>query len=398
MKEITMADTSDVLIDLEESELDQPINNPITDAEIEAAYANISFRVVYQTHNYFLPQLKDLIENREILNLRPEYQRRLRWTNKQKSLLIESLFLNIPIPPIFLYESDLARYEVMDGQQRLNAIHSYLLNDFNLVGVDKLGFLNGKRYNQLPPKLKRALDRAGISAIVLLQETRSDKNDPYLVRRYVFERLNTGGQKLNPQEMRNSIYRGKFNDLIVELARNPDFCEIFSIPKYTETDENEYYENPERQKNTLYKTMADCQVVLRFFALSRDEFITGSMRNILDKEMDRNKGMSDSQTAENRALFEDLISKSRTIFGDRPFDLEGDDGRARISVALFDALMGALVRRRTIIPALIAKSGAVQNRIELLKKTRRELLTGQANTAQAIKDRIQAVIEVLDAT
>lgn len=178
--DLNVAELSDESLEaLDESDSDdESATLPKTDAEIESAYANISFRVIYQSHNYLLPQIRDLVDKGDILNLRPEYQRRLRWTTKQKSLLIESLFLNIPIPPVFLFESDLARYEVMDGQQRLNAIDSYLKNDFALSNLDKLSFLNGKRYLRLPPRLMRALDRASISAIVLLQETQSDKRDP----------------------------------------------------------------------------------------------------------------------------------------------------------------------------------------------------------------------------
>ncbi len=84
-------------IDAERIEVQQP---PKTDNEIEEAYRDLSFRVIYQSNNFFLPQIKDLINNREVINLRPEYQRRLRWSRKKKSLLIESLLLNIPIPPI----------------------------------------------------------------------------------------------------------------------------------------------------------------------------------------------------------------------------------------------------------------------------------------------------------
>lgn len=393
MNEITKA----TMIELDELDLEELLAvMPKTDAEIEEAYGNISFRVIYQSHNYLLPQLQDLIDKGEVLNLRPEYQRRLRWGNKQKSLLIESLFLNIPVPPIFLYESEAARYEVMDGQQRLNAIHSYLSNDFALVGLEKLSFLNGRRYNRLPPKLKRALDRASMSAIVLLQETKADKDDPYLVRRYVFERLNTGGQKLNRQEMRNSIYRGEFNNLIVDLARNSDFCECFAIPKYTETDESEYYENPERQKNTLYKTMGDCQIILRFFALSDDEYIVGSMNSILNKAMLRNKDVGPERIAQLKADFEAVIQKARVIFGNMPFMIQVEEGRERVSVALYDALMVALYRCRDKIAALEPHAATIRASVEELKQNQRELLTGQANTAQAVKDRIAAIVQVLD--
>lgn len=388
----------DDLLESDEEEV-ETAKPPKTDNEIENAYNNLSFRVIYQSNNFFLPQIHDLIKGKEVLNLRPEYQRRLRWPNKKKSKLIESLLLNIPIPPIFLYEGDLARYEVMDGQQRLNAIHEYLENDYPLIGLEELSFLNGKRYNELSPKLKRGLDRASISAIVLLKETKSAQSDPFKVRRYVFERLNTGGESLNPQEIRNSIFRGKFNDLIIKLARNDVFCRVFGIPPYTETDESEYYENPERQANTTYRTMNDCQIILRFFALLDDANIKGAMRTILDNCMKRNRDTSPEQLSEFEDVFNTVINACDKIFEGHPFCLHPDEkGKQRISIALFDACMVAIYRRKNNIDHYIANGLQIQTKVNLMLTTNLELLTGKANTAQSIKDRIRAIGNILDAT
>jgi hypothetical protein len=159
--------TEETLNELADAEVGEELaGRRLSDNEIEQAYSDASFRVIYQSNNYFLPQIRDLINEQEVINVRPEYQRRLRWSRKQKSLLIESLLLNIPVPPVFLYESDLARYEVMDGQQRLNAVHEYLENEFALIGLEKLTYLIGLPYKKLPPKLRRGLDRASLSAIV----------------------------------------------------------------------------------------------------------------------------------------------------------------------------------------------------------------------------------------
>jgi hypothetical protein len=126
-------------------------------ADPDEFFAKNAFRIIFQTNNFFLPQLKDLIDKGVVLNLRPEYQRRLRWTTVQKSKLIESLLLNIPVPPIFLYESDAARYEVMDGQQRLNAVKEFMAGDFALTSLPVLTPLNGLRYSKCPPRIKRTL-------------------------------------------------------------------------------------------------------------------------------------------------------------------------------------------------------------------------------------------------
>ncbi len=381
----------------EDEEVEDRQEPPHTDQTIEDAYANNVFRVIYQTNNFFLPQIQSLINGREVLNLRPEYQRRLRWSPKKKSLLIESLLLNIPIPPVYFFENDLARYEVMDGQQRLNAIHEFFENDFALVGMDKMSFLNGRRYNKLPPKVRRGLERSSVSAIVLLQETRSDQDDPYLVRRYVFERLNTGGEKLNPQELRNSIYKGPFNDLIVNLARNPSFCKLFGIPVYSAVDSNEYYENEARQRNTLYRTMGDCQLVLRSFALLDEDRISGSMRSILDRCMQENLNMSEIEIEAKKNAFEAVIEACETIFGAHAFRLLPDrSGRRRVSAALYDAISVSLMRRINDLAMFVSKRSEIQARIETLLQHKPDLMTGQANTSQAIKDRLAEIGAILD--
>ncbi len=389
---------AETIRELEESENDSAVESPkvLTPADIEGAYSSLSFRVVYQSNNFLLPQLRDLINGKEILNLRPEYQRRLRWSRKQKSLLIESLLLNIPIPPIFLYESDLARYEVMDGQQRLNAVHEFLENTFALTGLEKLSFISRLRYKQLPPKLQRGLDRASISAIVLLQETRGDESDPYLVRRYVFERLNTGGKALNAQEIRNSIFRGPFNALVVKLARHASFCRAFDIPEYTETDESEYYENPARQRNRLYRNMGDCLIVARFFALLEDDNIRGSMQRIIESCYERNERASEEVLRGYEAAFKAVLDAAEKIFEGKPFLLPPDEKEnRRVSVALYDAITVALYRNIDRLERFVAGANIIREKLAALLSAKLELLTGRANTAQSIKDRIAAIEKIL---
>jgi hypothetical protein len=128
-----------------EEEADFEIISFKTVDEIERSIVDSPFRAIYQTNNFLLPQLKDVIDETKTVNLRPEYQRRSRWSQKQKSLLIESFLLNIPIPPVFLFEGELARYEVMDGQQRLLAIRDFFTNQFQLSSLTVLA--TSKRIN-----------------------------------------------------------------------------------------------------------------------------------------------------------------------------------------------------------------------------------------------------------
>ncbi len=397
------ATESDIPELLEDGELIEGIEELIrektmSDAEIEEFYATKTFRVVHQNNNFFIPQIKDLIDGKEILNIRPEYQRRLRWTNTQKSQLIESLLLNIPVPPIFLYESEMARYEVMDGQQRLNAIREFLSNEFKLIGLTQLRPLNGKSYSKFPPRIKRGLERSSLAAIVLLFETDQPAQDKMLVRRYVFERLNTGGRKLNHQEIRNAIFGGAFNDLIVALARDDTFTSVWEIPKYTSTDDAEYYENPARQKNTLYKTMADCQIVLRYFALLDRKYIRGSMRSILDSCMQRHLKTADSEAAALGDRFRGRLDLAFKIFDGKPFRIGTDTRRGyRLSVGLYDAVMIALDRLWLQRERLIKKKDGIQRAVTdvLEDADSRELIVGSANTAHAIASKIDLMESLL---
>ncbi len=374
-----------------------------TKADPDEFFSKNAFRVVYQTNNFFLPQLRDLVTKGEILNIRPEYQRRLRWSNPQKSRLIESLLLNVPVPPVFLYETEEARYEVMDGQQRLNAIKEFLDGDFALSGLQVLAPLNGLRYTRCPPRVKRALDRATLSAIVLLLESDSENSSASEfsvsdIRRFIFDRLNTGGVKLNAQELRNAIYPGRFNKALVDLARHPLFTEIFSIPPYTEAEPSDYYENPARQRNTLYATMGDCQLVLRYFALRDVSNIRGSMKSMLDRAMESRMDIAQDQADNLQKEYIERLQLAYDIFGPKPFLLPPDEkGRERLSAALYDATLVALNRLWRHRDDLLAERDGIRARLqkEYENEESAPVLTGQGNTAQAVKDRINLLVRII---
>jgi len=258
----------------------------ITPAQIERMYDEGENRVTQERNDFLSPQVRDFVREKKWLNLRPEYQRRLVWDLEKKSRFIESLLMNIPVPPVFLYETDLNRYEVMDGQQRLNTILEFYDNNLALKGLDTWSVLNGRTYSKCPPRIQRGLDRRRISANVLLAENIRDTKHADFIRRTVFERLNTGGQQLNHQELRNSLYSGPLNELLLELAGNRLFDEIWGIPPYEDHyRKEEGYISAELADNKLFRRMKDCEIVLRFFAFRNVEAIKGSVRSILDNFM-----------------------------------------------------------------------------------------------------------------
>ena len=393
-----MTDTVEFVED--EKPTDDPQHSD--DADADELLTQTEFRVVYQTNNFFLPQVRDIIESGEAINLRPEYQRRLRWNNLQKSSLIESLLLNIPVPPVFFYESDAARYEVMDGQQRLSAIHGFFSGDYSLSGLRVLSPLNGLRYTKCPPKVKRTLDRASISAIVLLMESKSQRsgNGPAAlsdIRRLVCDRLNTGGRRLNAQEIRNALNPGPLNRTLIEISRFSTFTEVFGIPPYTEEDEGDnLYENPTRQKNILYSSMRDCELVLRYFALRDQRNIRGSMRSMLDRAMETQLAEEEANAAADdyRQRFDFLYR----LFGSKPFVIASKaDRRNKVSFALYDASMVAIDRLWDKKTDILKKRRDVSKRLkDALKDWEKyELIVGRRNTADAVKGRIQLLETIL---
>lgn len=321
---------------------------------------------------------------------------------KQKSLLIESFLLNIPVPPIFLFEGDFARYEVMDGQQRLLAIREFFSNQFKLSSLSVLAPLNGRNYANLPSRTKRTLDRASLSAIVLLKESRAairDANSSRVLelKKFVFERLNTGGKPLNPQEIRNAVYSGVFNDLIIDIARNDLFSDIWGIPRYDEAYAGDSYESPERKKNNLYRTMGDCQIVLRFFALRQEEYIKGSMRSILDKCMERNLGM-DQRTS--KLMYNEYVEKLKFVndlFDGKPFRL--DSSESRPSESMYDAVMVAVDRMWPEKDRLLERKGDVLALYWAALDTQEKIeqFSGRANTSEDVKNRINKMASLLQA-
>lgn len=370
--------------------------------EIERSIVETPFRAIYQTNNFLLPQVKDIVDEDRTVNLRPEYQRRSRWTLKQKSLLIESFLLNIPVPPIFLFENEFARYEVMDGQQRLLAIKEFFSGNYKLSSLSVLAPLNGRTYSQLPVRTRRTLERASLSAIVLLKESRSSLREASTqrileLRKFVFERLNTGGKRLNAQEIRNAIFAGPFNEVIVALTRQALFARIWGIPAYSVDFDEKDYESTERKSNNLYRTMGDCEIALRFFALRKTSLIKGSMRSILDRCMEANLQMSDAEAGKAFSDYEERLALADELFDHRPFRLSKADRPP--SVSMYDAVMVALDRLWKVRGRIIERKAEVQAAYWAALDTpeKIEQFTGRANTAGDVRTRIATMEKIISA-
>lgn len=180
------------------------------------------------------------------IEIAPSYQRQFRWDNERQSRLIESLLLGIPVPPLFMAtnvdEGEGTSWEVVDGLQRLLSVTNFLGDNetraaarlsgepLRLEGLDILAALEGMGAKDLPGDLRSGLEDRPMKVIVL-----NDKSD-LQVRFDLFERLNTGGVKLTPHEVREAVFAGPFIDLITELALSPAFRTVVRLPRPRELD------------------------------------------------------------------------------------------------------------------------------------------------------------------
>ena len=317
-----------------------------SDLDINAKYEQGYSRVVTETGSYKVSLIKDVFKQGNY-NLRPDYQRRITWNTKKRSKLIESLIVNIPIPPIFLYEYDFDKYEVMDGLQRLTAIIDFYNNEYRLTGLEEWEELNGKNYNNLPEKVKEGIDRRQIQVVTLLKES-STSVQADKIRRLVFERLNTGGVTLLPQEIRNAVYNGRGNDMCVKLSGNIVFKTLWDIPKNNEIDESDYDlqdqidDDSLRKKldrNSLFKRMYDVELVLRFFAMRYVEDFDYALADVLDDTLISLNNYSDDQLNILSTLFINTLKKANALFGEYAFRIYNGEKWSSPSRTVYDPLM-----------------------------------------------------------
>lgn len=390
------------ILDYEEAaEKPRPIPDSLpagaSDREIEEFYSSSRFKIVQDRVDYLVIHIKDLIENLRWLNTRPEYQRRLRWSDNKKSALVESIIMNVPVPPVFLFESELSRYEVMDGQQRISALVDFINNEYALSGLEVWTGLNNKRFSDLPPTLKRALQRSKVSGVILSPESSGTVDSPRL-RKEVFDRLNTGGERLNAQELRNAVYGGRFNELLIALSGVREFTDFWDIPPWSDNMDRDGNPNEKLKSNGLYRKMEDVEIVLRFFAFLDDKQISGAVKLILDRTMESYLQISDQDLTSMRELFVSTLSKASELLGGDAFKLYNKAGMRTIkSKPLFDATMVALARGKSTWERL-REPAAARNSVEALLKPDSEsyeTVVGRANTANAIKRRIAVLSKAL---
>ncbi|SNY87915.1 Protein of unknown function DUF262 [Nocardia amikacinitolerans] len=274
------------------------------------------------TRQFALRNVLDMIDD-EDLELAPDFQRNRVWKPRQKSRLIESLLLQIPLPAFYFAEDEAGLLRVVDGLQRLSTIHdfvrklSFALDDLEYLDED------GKKFDSLTPPLRRRLLNTQIVVHVI------DPSTPNDVKYNIFKRINTGGEPLNAMEIRHCMSRDRSRKLLKLCASNPSF---HAATGGVLRD---------------HVRMNDREAVLRFIAFRRltdigDYDRYGSLENLLDRtvELIDTKGeVSDAQVGEWFEEFVRAMDNARLVFGPHAFRKwpRSSDRLSPINRALFES-------------------------------------------------------------
>lgn len=387
---------------------DTPIDPP-TEESLTERYVRGEIRIVTEQGRTQLPEVPTILDSGRYL-LQPEYQRRRRWTREKQSRLIESFLMNVPIPPIFLYEYEYAKYEVMDGLQRLNALNSFYKDEFELTGMEYWRELEGMTYSALPAALRQGIDRRYLSSIVLLYETARDDEQAERLKELVFERINTGGVSLSYQESRNAVSQGPLNERVIRLARTPSFCRAWGIPPPDDEELSSGKIREEVMQDNRFQSMEDAEMVLRFFAHRQRTNVSAlrNMRTFLDTYWKKaNAEYSEELVDKLGAIFVETVDLAYDVLGERVFFLRRSRPPSRThsggplwvprpTLLAYDVVMAAFSRHLENSDKLKEKRDEVQRRISILYDEHAADFDGRRTDPQDVALRDQLITDMLE--
>ncbi len=259
------------------------------------------------------------------LDLKPYFQRRQVWDRVRQSRLVESVLLEVPLPVFYLAETQEGTEEVIDGQQRLTALFSYLDAEYELKGLKQLSKFNGFSFKRLDKNTQRQIRNYSLRTVTFKKESDDE------LRFEIFERLNTGAIPLNEQELRNCIYRGPYNELLIELSSDLDYMQLMGL-------------------NSPEKRMRDVEYVLRFAAFYHATYLKykPSMAQFLNADMKQYRNIQEEDKYKLRHAFKNSVTLIRSLLDEHAFkrfyrgDSKSPDGRwerKKFNASLYDVLM-----------------------------------------------------------
>lgn len=321
------------------------------------------------------PYISTLIENWKDKSLQiPEFQRGFVWELPMACRFIESLLLDLPIPSLFFYRDKQCVDFIVDGQQRLKKIFYFVgaitENDvpkkehkfinFRLSGLPVQSPWYNKSFKDFDDADKRRLTKRSLDTTIIILNDDNGLKGVY----HIFERLNTGGSKLEAQEIRNCVFSGKFNNLLLSLNENKKWQELITLDK-------------------KQGRLKDVECILRFFALYDDLLSYKSpMKDFLSDYMRKKLTISDEELQFKRELFNTTIDAVYKYLGGHPFHIAGP-----INTSVCDSIMIGFAKNLNNIPNDVSK------RYNKLKdnSTYRTYVGNSSNSNSNVYKRIQMV-------
>lgn len=294
--------------DIEPDNEEQSEIKPYDPSDIDISLKNLS-----------LSLLVDRLEMNEI-DLMPDFQRKAGlWSNEQKSRLIESLILRIPLPAFYFDGSYNDKWIVIDGLQRLTAIKEFFVDGtLALCGMEFLEDLNGAHYEELPRVYKRRMNETQVITYII------NPGAPVNLKYNIFKRINTGGLSLEPQEIRHALYQGVATKYLKVLASLEEFKVATGYSVQSDR-------------------MLDREFALRFIAFYElgIESYKGSMDYFLNTAMEyinREYRKNETKKDETMRLYIKSLETAYKIFGRFAFRKMPDQEKRRpVNKALFEA-------------------------------------------------------------
>lgn len=342
----------------ERLELSKFDKNQLNDCDLVDKYKSQYNMVLTDQARYPIDQVYQMFSNQEKFELNPDYQRGVVWDSVRRSKLIESLLMNIPIPPVFLYEVDYNKYEILDGKQRISAIVDFYDDKFSLEGLEVWSGLNDKKYSELPDVFKKGLERRYISSIIVMKESYFENDDKSLLRT-IFERLNSGGIKLTEQESRNAIMSGPFNDMCKNVVReNRVFREIFNLKKTpTQLSFIENYNILDHDENN--EIINYSEYVLRYFAYRQIDLMDCSLVKFLDTYLKYANTFTIGLINKLKENYDLILNFAYDLFDRKPFRTSHS---GKPTYLVYDPLMQALAKYYDYRDILLTKKTIIQEK------------------------------------
>lgn len=248
------------------------------------------------------------------------FQRSYVWPRSKADRFIESLLLGLPVPGIFLVKETSGRLLVLDGHQRLYTLASFYKgiiagSEYRLGNVQER--FQDKTYEELDVEDRRRIDDAIIHATIVRQDEPSeDQSSVYIV----FERLNTGGVNLQPQEVRVALYHGEFAHALQKLNMNKDWRALYG---------------------KVSRRLKDLELILRFFAfLYASESYKAPMKDFLNRYMAHNRHLAEQDEETLELDFSRVVALLRSAVGPHAFR-----PRRAVNAAVVDSLMTGVAHR-----------------------------------------------------